>query len=311
MEGLMRDVVKNGVEVFTGVNVNRVEKTAKGIRVTGNGDTFEGTFVIGADGLNSRVAEIIGLNKERIFYGYIPGITYYVTGLKIPQSEAVITTNCFKPNALSPTFFWVIPSPFADDEYWLGVFTPEDFEYITKESIFSKWFPDLKVTRVLSYVSNLWSPVSEPYKDNVLLVGDSAWFGEAEITGSMMCGWRAANAITVALRDNKPNREGVLNYIEWWKRSYPEFDDHRNFFMFVPFCFFFSEEELNYLYDLFKSPLPSNNNPFLVVRLVKQALKPLMPQIKEEMPKVFEKLNLLEIDHIDKITADVKKIFEV
>ncbi len=245
IDGLMKEVEKNGVDVFTGVNVNGIEKTAQGIKVTGNGETFEGTFVIAADGLESRIAKILGSYKERTCYGSIPGITYYVTGLKLPQSEAIITTNCFKPGAQLPTFFWLIPSPYADDEFWFSVFSQDDFEYITKESIFSKWFSQVKVTRVRSHVSSLWSPVAEPYRDNVLLVGDSAWFGEAEITGAMMCGWKAAHAITVALRDNEQHREGVLNYIEWWKKSYPEFDDYRNFFMFVPFCSIFSEEESN------------------------------------------------------------------
>jgi flavin-dependent dehydrogenase len=306
IEGLLEDAMRNGVDVVTGVNVNGVEKIADGVKVTGGNDTFEGTFVIGADGLNSRVAEIMGFNKGRIFYGAHPGITYYVTGLKVPQPEAVITANCFSPNALFPTFFWVIPSPYAEDEYWFCLQKSEDFEYVSKESIFSKWFSDIKVTRVLNYVSSSWSPVSEPYKDNVLLVGDSAWFGEAEITGSMMCGWRAANAVTVALKDKKPNREGVLNYIEWWKKSYPEFDDYRNFFMFIPFCFIFSEEELNYLYSLFKKPLRSTLNPFLVVRLVKKALEPMMSQIQKEMPSVAEKLKMLEIDKVDKLITNLK-----
>jgi len=310
IDGLMKDAEKNGVKLFTGVNVNGVEKTAEGVRVNGNGDTFEGTFVIAADGLNSRVAELMGFNKERTFYGPAPVITYYVTGVNIPQSEAVITTNCFKPNALVPTNFWILPSPYAENEYWISVQTPEDFEYITQKSVFSKWFPDVKVTRVLCFVGNLWSPVSEPCKDNVLLVGDSAWFAEAEITGSMMCGWQAANAVTVALRDIKPNREGVLNYIEWWKKSYPQFDDYRNFFMFWAFCSMFSEEELNYLFSLFKRPLHSNNNPFLVVRLFKQALKPMMSQVQEEMPSAAEKLKMLEIDNVDKITAILKNFFK-
>ncbi len=41
IDGLMKDAVKNGVEVFTGVNVNGVEKTAQGVKVTGNADTFD------------------------------------------------------------------------------------------------------------------------------------------------------------------------------------------------------------------------------------------------------------------------------
>jgi hypothetical protein len=80
--------------------------------------------------------------------------------------------------------------------------------------------------------------------------------------------------------------------------------------MFVPFCSIFSEEELNYLYGLFKSSLPANNNPFLVVRLVKQALEPLMPQINKEMPSVGKKLTMLEIDNIDTITSHFKEHVE-
>jgi flavin-dependent dehydrogenase len=304
IEGLIKDAAKNGADVFTGVNVTGVEKTAKGVSVTGNGETFEGTFVIAADGLNSRVANLMGFNKERRFYGSPSSITYYVTGLNIPQSEAVITASYSNPKTLIPTTFWIVPSPYAEDEYWFQ--TAANFEHITKESIFSGWFPNVKVARVWPYVMSGWSPVSEPYMDNVLLVGDSAWFGEAEITGSMMCGKRAANALTIALRDNKPNREGILNYIEWWKKSFPEFDDYRNFFMIVLFYSVFSAEELNYLYGLFKSPLQPNLNPFLVVRLVKKALEPMMPQVQKEMPSVAEKLKMLEIDNIDEILLNLK-----
>jgi hypothetical protein len=168
----------------------------------------------------------------------------------------------------------------------------------------------VKVNRAISYVGNLRSPVSEPYRDNVLLVGDSAWFGEAEITGSMMCGWKAAHSITVALRDNKLDREGVLNYISWWKKSYPEFDDYRNFLMIVPFGLLFSKEELTYVFGLFEKPLPPNHNPFLVVRLIKKALEPMMPRIEKEMPSVVEKLQMLEIDKVDKIVGNFKTFFE-
>jgi flavin-dependent dehydrogenase len=310
IEGLMQEAEENGVEVFTGVNVTKVEKTAAGIRVTGNGDTFQGTYVIGADGLTSRVAEDMGFNKERTYFGPASGLTYYATGLNLPQSAAVITAICFRQNPPLFISFMVIPSPYAEDEYWISVRNPETFEYITKESVFSGWFTHAKVTRVLSFVGSLRSPVAEPYRDNVLLVGDSAWFAEAEITGSMMCGWRAVNAITLALRDNKLDRDGVLNYLEWWQRSYPEFDDYRNFMIFWSFCSIFSEEERNYLYGLVKSPLQSTINPFLVVRFTKRALEPMMPQIQKEMPSAAAKLKMLEIDNIDDIVANLKKFFK-
>jgi len=309
IDGLMRDALKNDVDVFTGVNVDGVARTAEGVKVIGGGDTFEGTFVIGADGISSRVAQLMGFNRNRTFYGSSSGLTYYVTGLKIPHSEVVISATCFKPNVSLPTLFMVIPSPYSKDEYWVSLRTQEDFEYVTKGSTFSGWFPDLKVTRLRSYVTNIWSPVSEPYKDKVILVGDSAWFGEAEITGSMMCGWKAANAVTVALRDNKPDKEGVVNYIEWWKKSFPKFDDYRNFMMFIPFRLMFSEEELKYLYGLFKNPLRSTLNAYLVVRLIKSSLEPMIPQIQKEMPSIVKKLKMMEVDRIDELAFTLKKNF--
>ena len=307
IDGLMKEALKNGVDVVTGVNVRGIEVTAEGVKVTGNGDTFEGTFVIGADGTSSRIAQLMGFNKDRTFYGFSSGLTYYLTGLDIPHSEAVISATCFKPNSSFPTIFMLIPSPYSEDEYWLSLRTQEDFEYVAKESTFSGWFPDVKVTRLRSYVTSLRSPVSEPYKNRVILVGDSAWFGEAEITGSMMCGWRAANAVTVALRDNKPDRKGVINYIEWWKKSYPEFDDYRNFLMLIPFRLMFSEEELKYLYSLFKKPLRSTLKAYLVVRLIKSALEPMIPQIQKEMPSIVEKLMMMEVDRVDELALTLKR----
>ena len=305
LEGLLNDAQKNGVDIITGCNVTGVEKKEHGLTVTGNGDTFEGTFVIGADGVNSRVAECMGFNKERRFFGVARGTTRYVTGVKMDQSESVTTAMCFKPGASSPIVFWVIPSPYGEDEYWFQ--TPVDFEYVTQKSLFSSWFPEVKVVRAVPFVLALWSPVAEPYKDNVLLVGDAAWFSEAEITGSMMCGWRAANAITVALRDNKPDREGVRSYSDWWQKSYPGFDDYRNFLMIMPFCRLFSEKELNYLYSLFTAPLPPNNNPFQVVRMVKEALRPVRTKIENEMPSLAHKLAMLETDTIDSLVPTIKK----
>jgi digeranylgeranylglycerophospholipid reductase len=307
IEGLMKDAEKNGVEVLTGVNVNGIEKTTGGVKVTGNGESYEATFVIGADGISSRIAQLMGFNKERKFYGSTPCLNYYLKGLNIPQPESFTFAPCYRPNLPFPIIFTSCPSPYAEDEYWTTFRTKEVFEYITQESIYSSWFPNVQVTRLECFVSSNWAPVSEPYRDNVLLVGDATWYNEAENNGSMRCGWKAANAVTVALRDNKPNREGVLNYIDWWNKAFPEFDDYRNFMMGIPFVTMFSEQEYIYMYNLIKKPLVSTLNPFSVVRLAKQALQPMMPQIKKEMPSIIEKLRLFEVDKIEEAVLNLRK----
>ena len=124
---------------------------------------------------------------------------------------------------------------------------------------------------------------------------------------AMMCGWKAANSIAIALRDGKINRDGVKDYIEWWQRSYPDFFDYRKFLMLLLFYSgFFTAPELNYLFGFFKQPLRSTLNPFLIASLIKKAAQPLMPQILEEMPSLAEKLSMLEIENIN--ADSLKKI---
>ena len=48
-------------------------------------------------------------------------------------------------------------------------------------------------------VINAWSPAPEPFMDNIIFVGDSCWFAEAENTGALMSGHKAANAVCEAL----------------------------------------------------------------------------------------------------------------
>ena len=307
IEGLMKEAVKNGVDVFAGVNAEGVEKTSGGVTVTGSGETFEGSFVIGADGLNSRTAQQMGFNKGRKFYGNPPGINYYVKGLSIPQSEALTTPIYFRPNAPVPGFFYIIPSPFAEDEFWIGIRTREDFEYATTKSVYSEWFHNHEITGIKSYVWSQWAPVDEPFRDNVLLAGDAPWYAESEITGAMMCGWKSANAVTVALKNGKPDREGILSYIEWWRKSFPEYEDYRKQLLLFPFYLMFTQEEMIYLYRLINKPLPKTMSPFKPPELFKEALKPMMDRIREEMPAAAEKIDRLSIDNVEELLSDIKK----
>jgi hypothetical protein len=95
-----------------------------------------------------------------------------------------------------------------------------------KSSPFSPWFKKARLGGKQCAVLHFWSPIEDPFLDNVLVVGDAAWTIEAEITGSIMCGWKAAHAVTLALRDNKPTREGVESYLAWWKESFLKYVGH-------------------------------------------------------------------------------------
>src|SRR5210317_476551 len=64
LRGMLREAEEAGAEIIPGMNVSGVTRTGKTLTVTTmTDDTFEGTFVIAADGLNSRIADVLGLNK--------------------------------------------------------------------------------------------------------------------------------------------------------------------------------------------------------------------------------------------------------
>jgi hypothetical protein len=76
--------------------------------------------------------------------------------------------------------------------------------------------------------------------------------------------------------------------------------------MFLPLNLMFSAEELIYLYGLVQKPLLQTLNPFLIPRLFKEAMAPMMSRIQREMPAAAEKLKMLEVDNIEKIFMDIK-----
>ncbi len=86
LKSMLKDAESMGVEIFSGMNVSGIKKTPESVTVaTSSGDTFEGTFVIASDGLNSRTAELLGMNKKRIFYGTVKTVSYAVTGVSLPS----------------------------------------------------------------------------------------------------------------------------------------------------------------------------------------------------------------------------------
>jgi flavin-dependent dehydrogenase len=139
-------------------------------------------------------------------------------------------------------------------------------------------------------VVNNWSPAREPFKDNVIFVGDSCWFSEAENSGALLSGHRAASAVCEALHRGKPDREGVKGYLSWWKQNWTDTHDYREFLCYPIFNRMFTEDEHNYLHHIVNQKLLWTLNPFkLYVRLM-QGITPHIETIKKERPHLAKKI---------------------
>ena len=293
LEGLFQEGLEAGVEYFLERNVVDARKTSEGVEVvTNHGEKLSGTFCIAADGINSRLARRLGLNQERTFLFTAQSVSYYVTGVKFDRSEMICMGNAFDhtTGGLGSVHFCMLPSVYRDDEYWLYVAGDERLEFFTKRSNFKKWFQNVEVTHKRCAVISAWSPAPEPYKENVIFVGDSCWFAEAENTGALLSGHKAAHAVCKALYTGKANREGVKDYIDWWRRNWPETHDYKDFLCYPVFFRLFSEEELNYLHKIITQKLYWSLNPFNLYGHIMRGMQPHLDRIKKEKPALAQKL---------------------
>jgi len=301
LQSLLADARKAGVQVFGGANVVDFRRQgAVNRHITAEGKIFEGTFTIAADGINSRIVKRLGLNRGRTFYGTLQGLSYYMTGLDLPYPEAINYPMLFHKKTQYPIMIWIEPSPFEEDEFWVYTGGPshEDIDY--KEELdrfmstgaFAKWFPRPEIRRQQAHVANIWSPVPTPFKDNVLIAGDAGWTVEAECTGSMMCGVKAAHAITEALREGKPNAEGVKHYISWWREHFPGSMDHTEFLQLLSSAVA-GEEAANYLYKLVDKTLACSLNPYNLLKGVNAVIMAKAGQIQQERPDIIQTIQSL------------------
>ena len=306
LKGLLEDAQAAGVAVLPGVNVTGIETNDRGAVVTGNGERFQGTFVIAADGVNSRMARLMGMNRERKFIGTLTDRVWHLEGVDIPDVPGI----SFIFNTYGFFFLTIVC---GQHHYHLGASTyhPGDnleanlTKLMYEDPVFSPWFKGARKTAETACVVNLLSPMKEPFKDNVLFVGDSAWLMELSNPFAIMCGWKAANAVTLALLDGKPNREGIESYLEWWlQRFYEPYGGAE--FKPIHIEHFLSADDIDYLAGLIKEPLPPTMNFYRMLDTIGNTFAELFPRIQEERPDVMGKLMGI-VDQMDEIEEKARK----
>jgi digeranylgeranylglycerophospholipid reductase len=290
LKGLLEEVPATGVDIFPDTNVTGIEKKGERVVVTGNGESFEGTFVIAADGVNSRLARLMGMNKERTFYATRVDFSYFFEDVDIPDIEGL--SFIF---TMDGTFY--ITSGCHKNHFHAGIssYNPKDDlraklnKFVYEDKIYSPWFKGGKKAGEGACVLSMLSPIKEPFKDNVLFIGDSAWLVEIANAAAICCGWKAGNAITLALLDGKLNKEGVESYLEWWKTyfygPYGQLE-----FKPIELQEFLNAEDIDYLAGLIKEPFPHTLNFYNLLNTIGNTYGGLFPRIQEERPDVFARL---------------------
>jgi digeranylgeranylglycerophospholipid reductase len=293
VEIMVDEARSNGVEVFTNTNVNAIRKESGCVVVTDNwGNEYRGTFVIAADGVNSRIARKLGFNKERIFLGTYKDMARTYEGAEIPDGDVLMfcmgwrTSISIAPELTEGHYHLSAASYNINDNL------DTELDRLLRAEPFASWFKNAKeIGHRTSCVSNIASPIQVPFKDNVLLVGDAGWMQETSITGAILPGWSAANAVTEALIKKQLNKEGIAAYLSWWdKYLYQPHGKRLASSGGAELKEFLSAEDINYLVSLAPDPLPGTMNFFVIMKSIGRTFAALLPKIQEERPDIMQKL---------------------
>lgn len=299
LAGLVDECRRLGVQIFSGENVIDLRRTADGVEVlTASGKHLKSIFAIDAGGRQSRVARVLGVNKCRGFYGSVTSVGYEMTNLNLPESEAL-----HQPLVKSgdpPMMGFVVPRAWdhEGDPVWLVMITNVDpdadhealLDDFIGKSRYARWFKGGTIVRRCGCAGNMYSPIVNPYQDNVLFVGDAGWCQEAEMTGAAMSGFKAGTAVVEAMLEKQHSAEGVASYIDWWKTCHIDALDYRVFLKNLYMPVLCSDEEIDYIFGNINEKLQTVLDPYEVPESLGRALAKVIPVIQKERPALIKKM---------------------
>jgi len=289
---LLREAQTNSVDLFSGKTVIDARATKEGARViTSDGNTFEGRYVIAADGRTSRIARALGMNKERTFYGTVISSGAYMADLDLPADDIFYTIFMAEK---TPMRFYIIPKASDKSMYAISTSTMDPqsdhqgaLERFMREGRYASWFRNARKVEDRGVVGNMLSPIMNPVRGNFVFAGDAIWFQEAEMTGAVISGWKAVGAITKALKEGK---ETLQEYVNWWHEVFFNRYDFTQMVRGAAMNAFLTTEDMDFLFSHIEEALPSSLDPYKVSNLIGGAMAKIAPTIQKKRPELIAKL---------------------
>lgn len=230
METLFKDLKekaeKAGATFMTGTVALSAEngKTGATLQVKKDGKVsfLEADCIIAADGLNSRLSEAIGLNRERPVMIRGPVIETVFKGAEFPYPPG-LTFVLGKDMLGSRGFLFVYPHAAGEKLY--AVMVNSRFpatqplaitEHFTKKSKFAPWFKNARPIHRTGAIVTVRPPAQVPYVGNILFIGDAAAYGETLVPGAIRTGYYAADAVYKEISGER----GFEEYTNFWTSNF-------------------------------------------------------------------------------------------
>ncbi len=200
--------INGGVEIYVRQGRKKTEKiTCKKL--------------IAADGLSSRIAKRLGMNRDRPLLDRAPTVEYHMKNVETPFDDGDI--GIFgKDNLGMDGYIVMVPGVNNKKEYRIetAVHGPAinnyyAIEYFTRRSRFSKWFKKASMLSKHAALMEMYPAMKVPFKGNTIFLGDAAAMAESLYPGATVSGYMGALAIEQELA----GENGFERYTKWWNES--------------------------------------------------------------------------------------------
>lgn len=306
VKGLYDEAVKAGVTFHPKTMLLNTREIAGGMEIEIRRDGRRSGMMtcrklVACDGLSSRIAKSLGMNKERPLMGRGPTVEYHMENVETPFDEGDV--GIFgKDNLGTDGYIVMVPGVNRHKSYRIETIITGQaiknfhaIEFLTKKSRFSHWFKNARILSKHAALMEMYPAMKVPYKGNTIFVGDSAAMAESLYAGATMCGYRGAVAVEKELSGEK----GFDEYMDWWNnRAFEMTNDLQKMaeyvkrFLFDPWM---GPDVMDRLFELAeKTPFivdEFNGNPYGFARSVIDHLQTL-PGIKPEWRDRLEGLKL-------------------
>lgn len=265
----------------------QLEVASKGIS-----EIWYGKKLIISEGANATLCEKFGLNEGRILYATAYVVKYFLEGIKgvEPNSWNLYYGRAYHTN--SPAI--IGPSLYGDHIFEMTLtgdknIRPADtFEKLNADSPLTEQLKQAKILKKSGCTVKGFASLQNPYKQNVIAIGDTAAFVEVEVQGAFMCGYRAANAVAQELK----GRPGFEEYTKWWKEAF-EFngEDHLRVSQGYALVPTYTDDELDYLFALTEGKcLEGTYSQYKTPKLIWDEILSHQQRIEKEAPQIYEKI---------------------